>query len=110
MGSVAVSQNASTSMRAGLPVNGISVQQVRTARERDQFIAFQLKLYADDPFFVPPIAAERRDFLDARKNPFLSHTELSLFLATRGGEMVGRAAAINDSHFNQSQNTETGFF
>jgi len=110
MGSAAVSQNASTAMRTGLPVDGISVQPVRTAGERDQFIAFQPKLYADDPFFVPPIAAERRDFLDPRKNPFLSHTELSLFLAKRGEEVVGRAAAINDPQYNQFHNTETGFF
>jgi GNAT superfamily N-acetyltransferase len=110
MGSAAVSQNASTAMRAGLPVNGISIQPVRTAGERDQFIAFQQKLYADNPFFVPPIAAERRDFLDPRKNPFLSHTELSLFLAKRGEEVVGRAAAINDPQYNQFHNTETGFF
>src|ERR1700687_4911437 len=105
MGSVAVSQNASTLMRAGLPVNGISVQPVRTARERDQFIDFQPKLYADDPVFVPPIAAERRDFLDAGKTPLLAHPELSLFLATRGGEIVGRAAAINDPQYNQFHNT-----
>ena len=110
MGSAAGSQNASTAMRTGLPVDGISVQPVRTAGERDQFIAFQPKLYADDPFFVPPIAAERRDFLDPRKNPFLSHTELSLFLAKRGEEVVGRAAAINDPQYNQFHNTETGFF
>lgn len=110
MESVAVSQNGSPSMRSGLPMNGISVQQVRTTRQRDQFIALQPRLYAGDPFFVPPIAAERRDFLDARKNPFLSHTELSLFLATRDGEIVGRAAAINDPQYNQFHNTETGFF
>ncbi len=88
----------------------VSVQPVRTLADRDRFIDFQLKVYAGDPNYVRPIIVERRDFIDPKKNPLLSHAELELFLALRDGEVVGRIAAVNDPTYNQFHNTETGFF
>src|SRR5215813_1948366 len=86
------------------------IEPVRTAADRDRFIKLPFKIYAGDPCFVPPMVVERRDFLDPRKNPFLAHAELSLYLAVQNGEVVGRIAAINDLHYNQFHNTESGFF
>ncbi|HME92137.1 MAG TPA: N-acetyltransferase [Myxococcaceae bacterium] len=99
--------------RTGAPGTSLPstvIEPVRSIADRDEFIDFQLKLYAGDPDFVAPIVAERRDFFDPRKNPFLSHAEIGLFLARRAGRVVGRIAAINDPHYNQFHNTETGFF
>src|SRR5678815_2596022 len=45
-------------------LTGIEVTPVRSTQELDEFIRFQLALYRDDPYFVPPIVAERRDFLN----------------------------------------------
>ncbi|MBI3182260.1 MAG: N-acetyltransferase [Myxococcales bacterium] len=95
---------------AARPPLEVSVEPVRTPKDRDEFLKLQLRLYRGDPNFVPPILAERRDFLDPAKNPFLGHAELALFLARRGGRVAGRIAAINDSHYNQFHNTECGFF
>ncbi|HKD43040.1 MAG TPA: N-acetyltransferase [Myxococcaceae bacterium] len=106
----AVVGSAVATKQAAPMLSDIAVQPVRTSADRDRFIDFQLKLYADDPNFIRPIIIERRDFIDAKKNPFLSHAELELFLATRDGEVVGRLAAINDPNYNQFHNTETGFF
>src|SRR4030088_1789844 len=88
----------------------VIVSSVRSQADRERFIDFQLTLNADDPNFIRPIIVERRDFIDPKKNPLLSHAELELFLATRDGEVVGRIAAINDPNYNQFHNTETGFF
>ncbi len=88
----------------------VIVQPVRTLADRDRFIDFQLEVYADDSNYVRPIIVERRDFIDPKKNPLLSHAELELFLAFRQGEVVGRIAAVNDPNYNQFHNTETGFF
>src|SRR5258707_804436 len=84
-----------SSSAAGLRVDGLRVEPVRSLADRDRFIQYQLDHYRNDPYFVPPIVAERRDFLDPGKNPFLSHIQLSLFLAERNGEVVGRIAATN---------------
>jgi GNAT superfamily N-acetyltransferase len=88
----------------------LRIEPVRTARQRDAFIELQLELYRGDPHYVPPIVAERRDFLDRGKNPFLGHAELELFLAYRGGRAVGRIAAVNDRNYNQFHDSEVGFF
>ena len=88
----------------------VEVSPVRSTLELDEFIRYQLELYRDDPYFVPPIVAERRDFLNRKKNPFFTHAEVELFLARRNGKVVGRIAAIDDALWNQFHNTETGFF
>lgn len=88
----------------------VIVEPVRSAADRDRFITFQHDLYRKDRYYVAPIVAERRDFLDSRKNPFLAHAEIELYLARRHGEVVGRIAAINDPNWNQFHNTENGFF
>ncbi len=93
-----------------IPSTGVQVTPVRSTSELDEFIRFQLQLYRDDPYFVPPIVAERRDFLNRRKNPFFTHAEVELFLARRNGKVVGRIAAIDDALWNQFHNSETGFF
>lgn len=91
----------------GLP---LEVTPVRSPREKLEFIQFQLDLYRGSPYFVPPIVAERKDFLEPSKNPFLRHAEVRLFCARRGGKMVGRIAAIDDPNYNQFHDTEYGFF
>ncbi len=98
-------------VEAPLPLAALAVQvePVRSTADRDAFIAFQLQLHASDPYFVPPIMAERRDFLDREKNPFLKHAEVELFLARRGGKIIGRIAAISDPQYNQFHNSDHGF-
>ncbi len=98
--------------RTGLPElpQDVTLEVVRTPQDRDRFVEFAIDLYRSDPNYVSPIVAERRDFLDPRKNPFLSHAELELYVAKRGGRIVGRIAAVNDPHYNQFHDTELGFF
>ncbi len=95
---------------AGALESNIVIETVRRQVDLDAFIRYQLELYAGDPYFVPPIVAERRDFLDRDKNPFFTHAEVELSVARRGGQIVGRIAAIDDALWNQFHNAETGFF
>ena len=88
----------------------VIIETVRTRGDLDAFVRYQLELYAGDPYFVAPIVAERRDFLNRDKNPFFSHAEVQLSVAKRDGRVVGRIAAIDDALWNQFHNAETGFF
>jgi GNAT superfamily N-acetyltransferase len=92
------------------PESKVSVETVRTRADLDAFIRYQLELYDGNPYFVAPIVAERRDFLNRDKNPFFSHAEVELSVARRDGRVVGRIAAIDDALWNQFHNAETGFF
>ena len=59
---------------------------------------------------VPPLRAEVRALLDRRKNPFFAHAEADYFIAERGGEVVGRIAAIHNRLHNEVHGDRVGFF
>jgi GNAT superfamily N-acetyltransferase len=48
--------------------------------------------------------------LDRGKNPFFEHGEAEYFLAERGGEVVGRIAAIANRLHNETHGDRVGFF
>lgn len=87
----------------------VSVESVTTAAGRDEFVRFQLEHYAGDRNFVPPIVAERRDFLDPQVNPFFQEARAAYFLARRHGKVVGRIAACVDGRYNRFHDALDGF-
>jgi hypothetical protein len=86
----------------------VLVEEVTSARGRDEFIRFQLEHYAGDPNFIPPIVAERRDFIDVKVNPFFAQAEGAFFVARRRGRVVGRIAAVVDARYNRFHGTSDG--
>ena len=48
--------------------------------------------------------------LSRSKNPFFEHAEAEYFLAERGGEVVGRIAAISNRLHNETHGDRVGFF
>jgi GNAT superfamily N-acetyltransferase len=91
-------------------VSSIEITQVRSSAERDAFIKFPWRIYANDPAWVPPLLLERKEFLDRKKHPFYEHGDAALFLAQRDGEIVGRIMASDDPKYNALQQLNVGFF
>jgi hypothetical protein len=89
---------------------GVQVEEVRTHADRNAFIQLPYRLYRGDPHWVPPLVMERRDFLDPKKNPFFEFGHVRLFLARRGGAVVGRIAAVEDPRYNGLHGTRDGAF
>jgi GNAT superfamily N-acetyltransferase len=48
--------------------------------------------------------------LSRTKNPFFEHADADYFLAERGGEVVGRIAAIHNRLHNETHDDKVGFF
>jgi GNAT superfamily N-acetyltransferase len=92
------------------PGRSVAVTQVQTGLEKDRFIKFQSEIYRDDPHFIPPLLMERHEFLDPARNPFFRHADVALFLARRGGEVVGRIAAVEDRNYNAFHQARTAYF
>ncbi len=88
----------------------IEISQVQTAAERDAFIKFSWRIYRHDPAWVPPLLLERKEFLDRKKHPFYEHGDAALFLARRGGEIVGRIMASDDPNYNALHQSNVGCF
>lgn len=92
---------------------GIVIEPAVTDRHKMEFIKFPLWLYRKhlkDPYWVPPLISERKDFLNPDKNPFFEHSEAEFFLARRDGQVVGTIAAILNNNHNKTHNERTGFF
>jgi len=53
---------------------------------------------------------DREKLIDRKKNPFYSHSDMELFLAERGGKIVGRIGAIVNHHHNKEHEDKVGFF
>ena len=67
-------------------------------------------MHARDPLWVPPLRRDVATLLSRSKNPFFEHAEAEYFLAERGGEVVGRIAAIANRLHNETHGDRVGFF
>jgi len=86
------------------------VRAVRSRRDLGRFLRLPWRIYDGNPHWVAPLLVERRAFLDRRKNAFFGHSDAELFLAERGGEVVGRIAAIENRRHLETYADGTGFF
>jgi len=91
-------------------VSDIEISEVSSRWERNAFIRFPWKIYANDPAWVPPLIIERKEFLNRRRHPFYRHGDAALFLARKNGEIVGRIMASDDPNYNALHQSNVGCF
>lgn len=72
----------------------ITIKEVSTKKDLDNFVKFPFKLYKDSPFWIPPFIKDEKTIFDKEKNPVFKDAEAHLFLAYKDNEVVGRIAAI----------------
>lgn len=75
----------------------VSITPVVTTRDRKAFVDLPFRLYRDDPNWVPPLRQEALGLITPEKNGWYSHARAQLFLAWRGGVIVGRISAHIDT-------------
>ncbi len=88
----------------------VEITPVKTKKDLMTFIKLPWKIYKGDPNWVPPLISERRDFLTPGKNAELEFIDYQLFLARRGGEVVGRISAHINHRHNEFHDEKMGFF
>ncbi|KQT31189.1 hypothetical protein ASG29_14510 [Sphingomonas sp. Leaf412] len=86
----------------------VQIVPVATNRQRKAFVDLPFRLYRDDPNWVPPLKGEALGLITPEKNGWFSHAEAQLFLAMRGGQVVGRISAHIDT-LAQKMPAEQGF-
>ncbi|MDQ3074000.1 MAG: N-acetyltransferase [Pseudomonadota bacterium] len=74
----------------------IVIRPVTTKADRCAFVDFAWRAYQHDPAWRPPLKNEVHGLIDPRKNPWFDHGRAELFLAERGGTIVGRISAQVD--------------
>ncbi len=102
--------SAAPTVPLAVAASDVTVTPVTTAADKKAFILFQYEVYKNEPNFVPPLMMERELVLDPKKNPWFQFGTMQLFLARRGGKVVGRIAGIDDPRYNEFHGTRVGWF
>lgn len=79
----------------------ITVKQAVTKKELTQFMEYPLKLYKDNPYYVPDILSSQVEDMMPDKNPAFEYADAACWMAYRDGEAVGRIAAIHNRRANE---------
>ena len=83
----------------------VTVKEVKTGKDRREFVEFPIRLYKKCEFFIPPLYADEMNMLKGKTvNPTTSET--AFFLAERDGKTVGRIQAIIQKQYNELHNTK----
>ena len=78
----------------------IEIQTVRTKKQQKEFLEFPLKMYRNNPFFVPPLYGDEKKIF--RPNFVYNDTcKSEYFLAVKDGVTVGRISAIIQNASNE---------
>ena len=81
----------------------ITVETVKTKKQQKEFLNFPLRLYRDNPYFVPPLYGDEKKIFSPR---YVYHDtcESVFFLAYDDGKPVGRISGI----IQRASNEKTG--
>lgn len=79
----------------------VTVKEVRTKKEKLEWVTFPTKLFGSDPNYVPFLVSDEMDTFTEGKNPAYEFCETRLFLAYRDGETVGRIAGLINHAYNK---------
>jgi len=74
----------------------VTIRPVESKKDKKAFVDFAWEVYKDDPHWVPPLKDEVHGLITPGKNPWFEHARAQLWLATRGGKVVGRISAQVD--------------
>lgn len=88
----------------------IEIIKVTSSRQRKQFVKFPWKVYANDPYWIPPLVRTQLSRLNPGKNPFYKHGEVDFFLAIQNGEIVGTIAPWINHRINKYLNEKGAAF
>jgi GNAT superfamily N-acetyltransferase len=91
-------------------VGETKIRAVGSRTDLKRFIKYPFAKYRDEAHWVPPLLISEREQFDPGKHPFFEHARMNLFLAERGGEVVGRVAAIDDDNHNLTHDDNLLFF
>ncbi len=82
----------------------VNIEEVKTKKQQKIFVQFQLDLYKDCPYFVPPIVSDELKIFNPKKNANFDDCEAVYYLAYKDGKVVGRIAGI----LQKASNAKTG--
>lgn len=80
---------------------GLTIREVRTKGDLEDFVKFNIDLYDGHPYHVPLLMDDDLNSLLPDKNPAHEFCDTIYLLAYRGNRIVGRIAGIINHHANE---------
>jgi hypothetical protein len=90
--------------------DALRCDEVRTRRDKKEFLNLERVVYRDDPHWVPPLWMLRRESVGFKHHPFYDNAPRKAFLVRRGDRVVGRVLAIVNRAHNEKYDEQRGFF
>ena len=72
----------------------IELKQVLTSRDLGEFIRFPFQIYKNNPYWLPPIIFDEKNFHNSKKNKSLRNNDTIMYLAYKDGKLSGRIMGI----------------
>ncbi len=82
----------------------IEIKEVKTRRQKNQFVDFPNKLYKNNMYYVPYIRSDEINLFNYKKNVSYEDCKAKYFLAYKNKKVVGRIAGIIQNLYNQKTN------
>ena len=82
--------------------NEITIKEITSKRELRSFVQFGIDLYKGNPYYCPPIFFDEVNTFDPKSNPALDVCDFVIYLAYRGGKIVGRIVGIINHRANEA--------
>src|SRR5215218_7193915 len=86
----------------------VTIRPVQTKADRKAFVDLAWEVYKNDPAWIPPLKDEVHGLITPGKNPWFEHARAQLWLAERGGSVVGRISGQVDELVQQHMGAGTG--
>ena len=87
----------------------VEIREVSGEKMLNTFIRIPWSIYKDDPNWIPPLLAERKEALSSR-HPYFKHASWRAWIAFLDGKPVGRISAQIDQLHQQQHDDKVGFF
>ena len=83
-------------------LNEITIKEVKTKRELQQFVQFGIDLYKGNQYFCPPIVLDEINTFNPKSNPALEVCDFIMYMAYRNNRIVGRIVGIINHRANEA--------
>lgn len=88
----------------------IEIKEVKTRKQKRQFVDFPVKLYKGVWNYVPALRVDELSLLNPKKNVSYDVCDMAFFLAYKDGKVAGRICGIIQKQYNEKMNCQHARF
>lgn len=85
----------------------VEIKKVSSKADLKKFIRFNYELYKNNKYSIPELYSDMVETLSKGKNPAFEFCDADYFIAYKDNKIVGRVAAIINTHANEKWNTKS---